>query len=60
MKTTRYFDEQVLPRRPYITIEWCEATLAKPLRREIQPDGRIRHWGSVYLSARTRRGIFAW
>jgi hypothetical protein len=50
MKTTRNFDEQVRPRRPYISMEWCEATLANPVRREIQPDGRIRHWGPVYLS----------
>jgi hypothetical protein len=50
MKTTRYFEEQVLPRRPYIQIEWCEATLAQPVRREVQPDGRIRHWGPVHLS----------
>jgi hypothetical protein len=50
MKTTRYFEEQVLPRRPYIKIEWCEATLAHPVRREVQEDGRIRHWGAVLLS----------
>lgn len=44
MKTTRYFVEQVLPRRPYIKPAWCEAALASPIRRQIQPDGRIRHW----------------
>jgi hypothetical protein len=49
MKTTRYFDEQVRPRRPYISIEWCEATIANPLRREVQADRRIRHWGLVHL-----------
>ena len=49
MKTTRYFDEQVLPRRPYIRPEWCEAALDHPVRREVQPDGRIRHWGNVLL-----------
>jgi hypothetical protein len=43
MKTTRYFDEQVRPRRPYISIEWREATIANPLRREVQADRRIRH-----------------
>jgi hypothetical protein len=53
MKTTRYFDEQVLPRRPYIRLEWCEATLAQPVRREVQPDGRIRHWGTVLLPGET-------
>lgn len=49
MKTTRYFEEQVLPRRPYIRMEWCEAAVENPVRRDIQPDGRIRHWIQVYL-----------
>ncbi len=44
MKTTRYFEEQVLRKRPYIQREWCERTLREPVRREMQPDGRIRHW----------------
>jgi hypothetical protein len=44
MKTTRYFDEQVLRKRQYIQREWCEQALRAPLRREIQSDGRIRHW----------------
>ena len=44
MKTTRCFEEQVLCKRPYIQREWCERALAGPLRRETQPDGRIRHW----------------
>ena len=44
MKTTRYFDEQVLRKRPYIRREWCERALREPLRREIQPDGRVRYW----------------
>ena len=47
MKTTRYFEEQVLRKRPYIQREWCERIMAKPLRRESQPDGRIRYWGIV-------------
>jgi hypothetical protein len=44
MKTTRYFEEQVLRKRPYIQRAWCEAALIDPIRREIQNDGRIRHW----------------
>jgi hypothetical protein len=44
MKTTRYFDEQVIRKRPYIRQDWCETALAEPLRRETQSDGRIRHW----------------
>jgi hypothetical protein len=44
LKTTPYFEEQVLRKRPYLKREWCELALTNPLRREIQPDGRIRFW----------------
>jgi hypothetical protein len=47
MKTTRYFEEQVLRKRPYIQREWCERIVASPLRWEIQADGRIRLWGTL-------------
>ena len=47
VKTTRYFEEQVLRKRPYIRREWCENILAHPLRKEIQQDGRIRFWGAI-------------
>ena len=47
MKTTRYFREQVLRKRPYLQIVWCERILARPLTRVVQPDGRIRFWGIV-------------
>jgi hypothetical protein len=47
VKTTRYFQEQVLRKRPYIKQEWCERIIEKPLAREVQIDGRIRHWGDV-------------
>ena len=49
MKTTRYFEEQVLRKRPYIDPQWCVEIIADPLRCETQPDGRIRFWGQVYL-----------
>jgi hypothetical protein len=45
MKTTQYFREQVLRKRPYIQLEWCERILANPLATLVQPDGRIRFWG---------------
>ena len=51
MKTTRYFDEQVRPRRAYLDPAWCAAALAHPLRREEQPDGRIRFWTRVTATA---------
>jgi hypothetical protein len=47
MKTTRYFREQVLRKRPYLDVAWFDAVLAAPLRRSIQSDGRVRCWGRV-------------
>ncbi|MFA6451473.1 MAG: hypothetical protein WCX65_18515 [bacterium] len=47
MKTTRYFEEQVLRKRTNILREWCEEALKRPLRKERQPDGRIRHWAYI-------------
>ncbi len=47
VKTTRYFEEQVLRKRPYLRREWCERIVAHPLKREMQADGRIRFWGVV-------------
>jgi len=54
LKTTRYFEEQVLRKRPYIRRDWCRDALAAPVRREIQLDGRIRFWGQVSLAGETR------
>ncbi len=50
MKTTRYFEEQVLRKRPYIDRAWCDAALAHPIRRETQEEGRIRFWCKVALA----------
>jgi hypothetical protein len=47
MKMTRYFVEQVLRKRPYVDVQECAQVLAAPLRREVQPNGRIRCWGRV-------------
>lgn len=44
MQTTRYFMEQVLNKRPYIKMEWCEKAITDPVRKIIQEDGRIRYW----------------
>ncbi len=49
MKTTRYFDEQVLRKRRYLQTAWIEATLLAPARRIEQPDGRVRRWRRVEL-----------
>lgn len=44
MKTTSYFENEILRKRPYLKREWCEQALAQPVQREEQPDGRIRFW----------------
>ena len=48
-KTTHYFAEQVLRKRPYLNLELCVQVLRNPLRSEPQDDGRIRHWGLATL-----------
>jgi len=47
LKATRYFEEQVLRKRPYLLRDWVNPILASPLRRIVQADGRVRFWGSV-------------
>jgi hypothetical protein len=47
VKTTRYFEEQVLRKRPYLDRNQCAEVMTHPLRRFIQDDGRIRHWARV-------------
>lgn len=47
MKTTRYFEEQVLRKRPYLKKEFCERILANPLKQRAQHDGRVRFWGLI-------------
>lgn len=45
MLMTDYFRNDVLIKRSYIRIEWCQQALVAPFRKEVQPeDGRIRHW----------------
>jgi hypothetical protein len=44
LKTTRYFEEQVLRKRPYLKREWCERALKEHIQREIEEQGRVRYW----------------
>jgi hypothetical protein len=44
VKTTDYFEREVMRKRPYLRREWCEAAIRRPARRMTQADGRIRHW----------------
>jgi len=47
MKTTRYFREKVLVKRPYIKIEWINNILKNPARKVVQSEDRVRYWGFV-------------
>lgn len=47
MKTTAYFRNEVMRKRPYLTIEMCIEVVKKPYRKEIQSDGRIRYWAKI-------------
>jgi hypothetical protein len=41
MKTTRYFEEQVMRKRSYLKRDWCERALRDHVRREAQSEGRV-------------------
>lgn len=47
MKTTPYFVNSVMRRRPYVSIELGKGVIENPARVEMQADGRIRYWGQV-------------
>ena len=49
MKTTRYFTDSVMVRRPYLREEWIEYVLNEPVRKVMQSNGRIRRW--AYITA---------
>jgi len=46
-KFTRYFEEVVLEKRPYLQKEWCLRVLKNPLRSEPQEKNRFRFWGRI-------------
>ena len=43
----RYFDCDVLRKRPYLRRSWCIDVVRHPLKEHQQPDGRWRFWGVV-------------
>ena len=48
MKTTEYFRDNVIVKRPYTDLAWCARVIAPPLRAERQPlDRRWRMWGYI-------------
>ncbi|WP_025179615.1 hypothetical protein [Leptospira interrogans] len=44
MKYTRYFENEVLRKRPELRLEWVEEAVLQPDKKEVQGDGRIRFW----------------
>lgn len=46
-QTTPYFRNEVLRKRPYLTIKMCRKVIENPFRKEIQESGRIRYWGKI-------------
>ena len=44
---TNYFENDVLPRRPYLTKEMCIRVVQNPVRSEPQEHNRFRFWASV-------------
>jgi hypothetical protein len=46
-KYTKYFEEEVLQKRPYLKKEWCERVVAAPLKSERQERNRLRFWGEI-------------
>ncbi len=57
MQTTRYFEEQILRKRPYLRREWCERALRRPERIEVEGDDRVLYWISVDELARPLRVV---
>jgi hypothetical protein len=57
MKTTHYFTNSVIIRRPYLKMEWVEYVLTNPIRTEVQPNGRIRRWAFISEASKYLRII---
>ena len=44
---TRYFENEVLRKRPYLRREWCIRAVEDPIRIEVQEGGRVRFWRRI-------------
>ena len=48
MKVTEHFRRSRLEEdRKWIELAWIEYVISNPIAEELQPDGRIRRWGTV-------------
>ena len=57
MKTTDYFATSVTARRPDIKTEWIEYVLSHPIRKVVQPNGRIRRWALIEVAGKYLRVV---
>ena len=57
MKVTKYFENAVMLKRTYLSVEVCKYVIDHHVRREIQPDGRIRVWGKFKDSGKYLRVV---
>ena len=46
-KFSKYFENEVLRKRPYIKKEWCIKVIENPIKVEKQEENRWRFWGIV-------------
>ncbi|MFQ5963685.1 MAG: hypothetical protein ACE5KZ_05315 [Candidatus Scalinduaceae bacterium] len=46
-KLTKYFEEVILKRRPYLKIEWCIKIIENPIKVEKQEENRYKFWVRV-------------
>lgn len=46
-KFTKYFEQEVLRKRPYVTKERCIKVMKNPIKSEQQEDNRFRFWGKL-------------
>ncbi len=44
---TRYFENDVLRKRPYIKKQWCIEIIENPIKMERQENNRFRYWGKI-------------
>ncbi|MCK5146230.1 hypothetical protein KAR48_05710 [bacterium] len=46
-KYTKYFENEVLRKRPYLKKKWCIEVVKNPEKVESQEGNRYRYWGRV-------------
>jgi len=46
-KFTRYFENEVLRKRPYLKKAWCIRVIDNPEKVERQEDNRFRFWAQI-------------